>query len=337
MSFNTKISSILHRLLSLLLPFNKTRIPHGVNLYYHSVSDTPIHNEIRDLQIKVSEFKSQLIYLKKHYDVVSLEKFIECYNKNILFSKNNKPIVTLTFDDGWKDNYDTVFPLIKEFNIPITIFLNTLYIENQEPFWFIELCSLLKEIAKNNNEIEVNNQKIYLDKKHFEASFLSYWKILSTLPEKKRTPYLETLKNQCPNIKHPRIVLNWDEIHEMEKSDLVRFAPHTHTHTIISELNDIDFAIEIKENWNILKQKLISPLPFFCYPNGEIRKNNNSLFEKLELKTAFTTHEDITTHNNHKFYLPRIKVGRTYQLHHFKNCLNGNTILINKIKKLCHI
>ena len=51
-----------------------------------------------------------------------------------LNNKMPKDSVLITFDDGYKNNYENAFPLLKKYNIKATIFLNTAYIENEPSY-----------------------------------------------------------------------------------------------------------------------------------------------------------------------------------------------------------
>ena len=84
-------------------------------LEYHSVSSNGNENQII---ISKEKFKQQLDILKREgYQTLwfsDLEKY-----KNKLPPKS----VILTFDDGFLDNYTTVFPILKEYNFKATCFV----------------------------------------------------------------------------------------------------------------------------------------------------------------------------------------------------------------------
>ena len=70
--------------------------------------------------------------LKRNY------KFITpCELQNYINGKLpcNKKYVWMSFDDGWKSNYDNVFPVLKKYAVPATIFVATKGIEDGY-FWF---------------------------------------------------------------------------------------------------------------------------------------------------------------------------------------------------------
>jgi peptidoglycan/xylan/chitin deacetylase (PgdA/CDA1 family) len=86
-------------------------------LMYHSVTDTDWKYSVKE-----NAFKKQIEYLLKNYKLIPLYDVVD-YIKGNSNIKNNS--VALTFDDGYEDTYKTVFPLIRKYNIPITVFLTT--------------------------------------------------------------------------------------------------------------------------------------------------------------------------------------------------------------------
>ncbi len=93
---------------------------------------------------------------KKTSLVVSKNKLIEIIEffikRNFIFSKLSdidksiKKKVILTFDDGYKDNYTILLPIIQKYNIPVTIFISTGFIGN---------------IFKDSSEIEYEMLDVY--------------------------------------------------------------------------------------------------------------------------------------------------------------------------------
>jgi peptidoglycan/xylan/chitin deacetylase (PgdA/CDA1 family) len=84
-------------------------------LAYHSVSETPWSADDY-LFVRPAEMEEQLKYLADNgYDSVTFEDL----ENNGEFAKP----VMLTFDDGYRDNYDALFPLLKKYNIKATIFV----------------------------------------------------------------------------------------------------------------------------------------------------------------------------------------------------------------------
>jgi len=82
---------------------------------------------------KVVDFKNQMQYLSKVYSPISLERMAQhIQNGTSLPSK----AIAVTFDDGYRDNYENAYPILKEYNIPATFFLTTGFIGTGEiPAW----------------------------------------------------------------------------------------------------------------------------------------------------------------------------------------------------------
>jgi len=85
-------------------------------LFYHSIdSGKPLLN-----------FTKQIDYLRKEgYHVISVNEVVSYIRKEIELPPRS---ICLTFDDGYHDNFQSVFPILQEYNLPATIFLSSKYI-----------------------------------------------------------------------------------------------------------------------------------------------------------------------------------------------------------------
>lgn len=87
-------------------------------LMYHSISDRQDFFSV----VSPEAFNKQMAYLAaKKREVIS---FVELVRRLRAHESLGGSIV-LTFDDGYRDNYTTVFPLLKQYNFPATIFVTT--------------------------------------------------------------------------------------------------------------------------------------------------------------------------------------------------------------------
>lgn len=87
-------------------------------LMYHSVSpDATAKNR---LTVSPEAFERQIGFLKRYYYVLPLE-----YLAGLVKEKKKIPsrALAITFDDGYRDNYTYVFPILKKYNLPATIFV----------------------------------------------------------------------------------------------------------------------------------------------------------------------------------------------------------------------
>lgn len=138
-------------------------------LCYHDV--TPNNPDNNGLLISPEKFKEQLQYLKdNNYTPITLDELYD-------YLRNNKEIpgkpVVITFDDGYKGNYEYAYPLLKEFKFPATMFVISNYVGGTD----FMTTEQLKEMSNNGIEIESHTSK------HDDLSKLN------------ETEQVETLKN----------------------------------------------------------------------------------------------------------------------------------------------
>ena len=84
-------------------------------MYYHGVSNLAENW----MSLPLDEFKSQIDYAQKYFEIISLDKAIE----RLRSGKNYKTSLVITFDDGYKNCYTNVLPLMRTYNIPATFFI----------------------------------------------------------------------------------------------------------------------------------------------------------------------------------------------------------------------
>lgn len=100
-------------------------VPVGV-LFYHRVDDT----HLNDWTITFTRFREQIDWLSKNFDLVSLD---EC-QRRIQSGFNDRPTLSITFDDGYADNCCSCIPFLLERDIPVTYFVTTYHTLEQQPF-----------------------------------------------------------------------------------------------------------------------------------------------------------------------------------------------------------
>ena len=91
----------------------------AVVLMYHRIGND---NDEPDMTVSIKNFNNQISYLQKHFNIVSLDEMVNIYMSNTYLDKDT---VTITLDDGFKDNYTDAYPILKKYNVPATIFIAT--------------------------------------------------------------------------------------------------------------------------------------------------------------------------------------------------------------------
>ncbi|MFA6227914.1 MAG: polysaccharide deacetylase family protein [Patescibacteria group bacterium] len=169
-----KLKSLLKNLIYRCLYFFPAGSNQAVILMYHSIGENNVYFTVR-----AEEFSKQMDYLvKNNYNVVTLNNLIKLLKTGTIPSKT----VVLTFDDGYKDNYVNVYPILKKYNFSATIFLATGLIGQKIPNSSGEALAALswKEIKEMNQgglidfqPHTVQHQKNYLNNETNIASEVS--------------------------------------------------------------------------------------------------------------------------------------------------------------------
>ena len=116
-------------------------------LMYHSINDNDPKNK---MVLPINMFKEQMLWLKENdFNTLTLdEAMIALENDSI----PENPVV-ITFDDGYIDNYENAFPILKENNIKATFFIITTFVDNG----YYMSSDMLKEMQNTGME----NRKSY--------------------------------------------------------------------------------------------------------------------------------------------------------------------------------
>lgn len=116
---------------SKLLPAPKASHP-GILMYHRVVPDPTDHNP--SWNVTPDRFYQQLKgLLDAGYQAWSLTALLREFR-----SENDIPdnVFAVTFDDGYANNYSHALPILKELDVPATIFLATGYLGSPDPFPF---------------------------------------------------------------------------------------------------------------------------------------------------------------------------------------------------------
>ena len=114
-------------------PFTRRVRPGACVLMYHRVADTGIFDlSLDDWNVTPSRLQNQFRWLSQNADCVRLAGVLPLCGSEI----RSKPVVALTFDDGFACFREEVLPLLERYRIPATLFVVTRYVGSVEPYPF---------------------------------------------------------------------------------------------------------------------------------------------------------------------------------------------------------
>ena len=144
-------------------------------LTYHRVRNDNIDSHI---SVSTKNFESQMAYLKKNFNVISLDTLIDNIGTKTDILMDN---VAITFDDGYKDNFLNAYPILKKYRLPATIFLVSKLVGKSDEMLNVDDIKLMKsdgiyfgshtrthktltEIDINTATEEIHNSKTELER-----------------------------------------------------------------------------------------------------------------------------------------------------------------------------
>ena len=95
-------------------------------LLYHRVSDDTRDN----LTVGVAQFDRQMALLRRHCRILSLDELLALDAAPAA----RTPVVCVTFDDGYLDNYVNAAPILLRHGVPAAFFVSTGIIDSDRPF-----------------------------------------------------------------------------------------------------------------------------------------------------------------------------------------------------------
>ena len=122
---------------------------HFVSPFYHLVSDELLPH-IKHLYpiLSVKRFNEDLDFFEKHFRSIDAATLVENVKSGNNFAGNN---FFLSFDDGLRQFYDVVAPILLQRGISATCFINTAFVDNKDMFYRLKASLLIEKL--NNNSI----------------------------------------------------------------------------------------------------------------------------------------------------------------------------------------
>ena len=150
----------------------------------------------------------------------------------------------------------------------------------------------------------------------FESFYLNAWPILKS----KRIPFVlfvstrEVGKNGY---------MTWDQIREIDESDLVSIGNHSHSHEYLIDWENNKIIDDLKTSINIFKKELKYSPKIFSYPFGEYSENLKKIVNDLKFEYAFGQHSGVIDKTKDLLALPRFPINEKYgELKRFKTILS---------------
>ena len=222
----------------------------------------------------VSHLRRGLAYLiRNNYELISLADLFERLGGR---GRQARGAVAFTIDDGYIEQATIAAPVFSEFGCPVTTFVTTGFLDGKLWFWWDQVEYVFRHAVRQSLEVKVGDAvcDYYWEnggqRSQAQAEFTARCKRVS---EAERLAAIAQLAQasevEVPGTPPPQFApMSWDQVRMCEGMGMT-FGPHTVSHPVLSRTTDDATAYEIVESWARLRAEARSPVPIFCYPNGE--------------------------------------------------------------------
>lgn len=254
-------------------------------LMYHGV-DLSESKKFNLRHVGIENFTSQLLWLKKNCNIVSLDEFY-----NGVFSEN-KFNVAITFDDGYLNNYKYAIPLLEQLQIPATIFVTGLDSTDYKIAWGDALNIFQALFPQETITIDgITFQRRNTDFVDSAGIGLS--------------DYLDTsdfrFKDELNKCLFSKIKMNDEKLHdywklmnerqitEISKSKFISIQSHGYYHNSLGNMNISEALAELTLSKSYLENLTQKEIKSLAYPSGNYTSELSVEAQKLGFQQQLLT------------------------------------------------
>jgi peptidoglycan/xylan/chitin deacetylase (PgdA/CDA1 family) len=292
---------------------------------YHGVSPSGegIFNYRRKF-VSPQSFERQIAYFRRHYTILPLDEAV----MRLYAGKLPPRALAITFDDGYRNNYEYAFPVLKKYNVPVAIFLVTDFVFGNTPLWVDRLEYAIAHGPESKKE------KVALDSQKRRE--------MKELANDERLRQLEELERSRGMVLHaadadPRYApLTRDMLREMRAAG-VMFGAHTESHPILSRVSPDEARTEIVNSRDAVARECGVVSHVFTYPNGEPgdwTDETEKILAEADFAGALTTIPGVNGRATPRMRLKRISMDRTEDWPEYIATESGLRGILQKLKKV---
>lgn len=260
-------------------------------LNYHRVGDPTGQPWDRTLWSATAErFDEQLAVLARETDVVAID------DVERLRVDGRGRHVLITFDDGYRDNHEVAFRLLRAHRLPATFFLTTGFLDRPHAAWWDEIAWMTRNAtARAVPADEWLEAPVELGEGEAAArAAATLTRVYKRLPAARTDAYVDFLAaatgaGRCPADAVAETWMTWEMARELRDGGMA-IGGHTVTHPLLARLSRAEQERELSGCAERLRAELDQPMRWFSYPVGSpdaFDDQTVSLLRERQVELAF--------------------------------------------------
>ena len=297
----------------------------------------------RLLEVTPAFLEAVIVRLRRAgIELVSLDDM----HRRLIEGGPGRRFACLTFDDGYRDNQEHAYPILRKHAVPFALYVATSFPDRLGELWWLALEAV---VARNSRVgLVVDGEDRSFDcrtpaqkREVYEAI---YWWL-------RRLPSEDDLRNAVRDLATRYDVdiaafcrdlcMGWNEIEELARDPLATIGAHTVNHVRLKKVSEKVARAEMRQSAAVIESALGTLPAHLSYPVGDPTSAGPREFaiaRELGFKTAVTTRPGVLfpEHRAHLTALPRISLNGEYQqLRYVEVLLSGAaTAVLNKFRKV---
>jgi peptidoglycan/xylan/chitin deacetylase (PgdA/CDA1 family) len=237
-------------------------------LNYHRVGDGKESPFDRGLWSADAEaFTNQIRFCKSQLEVITPDDIPR------VVANGSGRHALITFDDGYRDNYETAFPILKAEGVAATFFVATGFVDAPQLPWWDEIAWMARKSRQDRVELpDWIPAPISFDEPDREGAIRTLLQAYKAMPAESTGRFLDSIaeatrSGRCCEDVGIRFWMNWNMLREMRAAGMT-VAGHSVTHPILARASPERQRDEIIGCATRLAEELGEPMRYFSYPVG---------------------------------------------------------------------
>lgn len=286
---------------------------------FHGVidfNDSPVRNYTHK-HMRKDRFNSFIKLLSSLGNPVSMD---DIYDSKYGGPRLPNKSFAVTFDDGFENNYSIAAPILNAYKVPTTFYITSNFIDNNTLSWMDTIEHAISVTKKNSISLSFLNKKYSLASIEMKLNFLN--EIRKVIKGDKnyflnRAQLVQEVLNIC-NVDENNIggqnldmKMSWGNVKELDSNPLFTIGCHTHTHPIMSYLDEESLYHEINFSLDMIRNKIDNYIHHFSYPEGQKEHYNEKVISCLKsskIKMCPTAITGLNRYDACMFNLKRVTV-----------------------------
>lgn len=290
------------------------------------------------LFVDSEEFARQMELLRDEFEILHPLDVVR--RPQQLFRNLGRRKVLVSFDDGYRDNFECALPILERFNVPAIFFITTGFIDHIAYPWWFELERWIGSASHLDPDGQILLEPLPVETvaQKYEAWDRLY-PVLRSAPQTLIQGFLQTrgfLEQQRELSRS--LFPSWRALRESSSNPLVTFGAHSVSHSAFAHESAHFVAEECRASHEALARKAGVSAKVFAYPFGDSSVIDEQAIEVLQevglYSLAFTTEERPIGRQDvrRRFQIPRVHVDYFDSLVGFRNKLTGRDTILSYLR-----